>query len=90
MRIEKQPLCQLDDLAREIEGQIQAQNALLDRLIIDGDREILRLQDLLTRVSTDDQAPSKSDVSIVRLTARQPDATISFSAPNKSERKRAA
>ena len=37
----------LFDFAREVEGRMQTRIAVLDRLIIDADREILRLQDLL-------------------------------------------
>jgi hypothetical protein len=37
----------LFDFAREVEGRMQSRIAVLDRLIVDADREILRLQDLL-------------------------------------------
>jgi len=37
----------LFDFAREVEGRMQTRIAVLDRLIVDADREILRLQDLL-------------------------------------------
>jgi len=37
----------LFDFAREVEGRIQTRITVLDRLIVDADREILRLQDLL-------------------------------------------
>lgn len=37
----------LHDFAREVEGRIQTRLALLDRLIVDADREIIRLQELL-------------------------------------------
>ena len=38
----------LFDFAREVEGRMQSRIAVLDRLIVDADREILRLQDLLS------------------------------------------
>jgi len=37
----------LFDFACEVEGRMQSRIAVLDRLIVDADREILRLQDLL-------------------------------------------
>jgi hypothetical protein len=37
----------LFDFAREVEGRMQSRIAVLDRLIVDADREIIRLQDLL-------------------------------------------
>lgn len=37
----------LFDFAREIEGRIQTKIAVLDRLIVDADREIIRLESVL-------------------------------------------
>ncbi len=37
----------LFDFAREVEARMQTRMTVLDRLIVDADREILRLQDLL-------------------------------------------
>src|SRR6476620_10035390 len=37
----------LFEFAREVEGRIQTRSTILDRLIVEADREILCLQDLL-------------------------------------------
>jgi hypothetical protein len=37
----------LFDFAREIEGRMQTKIAVLDRLIVDADREIIRLENVL-------------------------------------------
>jgi len=39
----------LHDFSRDVEGRIQTRLAILDQLVLDADREIARLQDLLKR-----------------------------------------
>jgi len=43
----------LHDFSREVDGRIQTRMAILDRLIIDAEREIQRLQNLLGQTSPD-------------------------------------
>ncbi|HEY3965115.1 MAG TPA: hypothetical protein VGM05_11240 [Planctomycetaceae bacterium] len=58
----------LYDFAREVEGRMQTKIAVLDRLIVDADREILRLEQVL--------AESRRTGSPVSGTPRQPDAIV--------------
>src|SRR5579872_5652177 len=60
----------LFDFAREVEGRMQTRIAVLDRLIVDADREILRLQDLLAAT---DGGSSRT---------RQPDAVVGLNPPD--------
>ena len=90
----------LHDFAREVEGRMLTRIAVLDRLIVDADREIRRLQELLA-ASKGDAAPAAHHVSSADgrssdglLTGgaalRQPDATVPSSAENAGDRKEAA
>lgn len=58
----------LYDFAREVEGRMQTKIAVLDRLIVDADREIIRLEQVL--------AESRRTGSPVPGNARQPDAVV--------------
>jgi hypothetical protein len=67
----------LYDFAREVEGRMTTKIAVLDRLIINADREIIRLEQVLAesrRLGT----PSAS--------ARQPDAIVSPTLDDKDQR----
>ena len=90
----------LHDFAREVEGRMLTRIAVLDRLIVDADREIRRLQELLA-ATTGVAAPIShqpsstnwptSDVSTTSGTAlRQPDATIAHPAEHTGDLKEAA
>jgi hypothetical protein len=57
----------LYDFAREVEGRMQTKIAVLDRLIVDADREIIRLEQVL--------AESRRTAA-AQATARAPDAII--------------
>ncbi len=59
----------LYDFAREVEGRMQTKIAVLDRLIVDADREIIRLERVL--------AESRRTGTSVSGTSRQPDAIVS-------------
>jgi len=61
----------LFDFAREVEGRMQTKIAVLDRLIVDADREILRLQDLLAETKEIGRAAPRAGAA-----ARQPDAIV--------------
>lgn len=90
----------LFDFAREVEGRMQTRIAVLDRLIIDADREILRLQELL--VATKREAPwepvspTSAHERLSNATAeesahpRQPDALIELPSVNTSTQRDAA
>ena len=58
----------LFDFAREVEGRMQTKIAVLDRLIVDADREIIRLEQVL--------AESRRTGLPVPGTSRQPDAIV--------------
>jgi hypothetical protein len=60
-----EPLC---GFAHEVEGRLQNRIAVLDRLIVDADREIIRLEQVL--------AESRSAGPQVTGKSRQPDAVI--------------
>ena len=59
----------LYDFAREVEGRMQTKIAVLDRLIVDADREIIRLEQVL--------AESRRTGKPIPGVSRQPDAIIS-------------
>ena len=67
----------LYDFAREVEGRMQTKIAVLDRLIINADREIIRLEQVLAE-SRRLGGPSAS--------TRQPDAIVSPTADDKDQR----
>jgi hypothetical protein len=58
----------LFDFAREVEGRLQTKIAVLDRLIVDADREIIRLEQVL--------AESRRTGMPVSGASRQPDAIV--------------
>jgi hypothetical protein len=88
------------DFAREVEARMQTRIAVLDRLIIDADREILRLQDLLgvTREvgSTGPQTGRQQDPRSAeapgsgRAPARQPDVLLAHPPPAAGSEREAA
>jgi hypothetical protein len=67
----------LYDFAREVEGRMQTKIAVLDRLIINADREIIRLEQVL--------AESRR-LGIAPVTTRQPDAIVPQSAADEGQR----
>lgn len=67
----------LYDFAREVEGRMQTKIAVLDRLIINADREIIRLEQVLAESRRLGNAPSST---------RQPDAIIPQSAADEDQR----
>jgi hypothetical protein len=67
----------LYDFAREVEGRMHTKIAILDRLIVSADREIIRLEQVLSE-SRRIGNPSTS--------ARQPDAIVSRSPDNQDDR----
>jgi hypothetical protein len=71
----------LFDFAREVEGRLQTRSTILDRLIVEADREILRLQDLLAATKgigsdADVEARSLETPAVGRTPARQPDVML--------------
>lgn len=58
----------LYDYAREVEGRLQTKVAVLDRLIVDADREIIRLEQVL--------AESRRIAASASGASRQPDAVV--------------
>jgi hypothetical protein len=67
----------LYDFAREVEGRMHTKIAVLDRLIINADREIIRLEQVLAESRRlGNPIPS----------ARQPDAIVSPTAEDRDER----
>lgn len=70
----------LYDFAREVEGRVTTKIALLDRLIINADREIIRLEQVL--------AESRR-LGGTSVSARQPDAIVSPS-PDGDDQRHAA
>jgi hypothetical protein len=90
----------LFDFAREVEGRMQTRIAVLDRLIVDADREILRLQDLLSATEgisgAGSQATALADprsaetLMSARTLARQPDVILPKSGPADSGHRDAA
>jgi len=89
----------LFDFAREVEGRIQTRITVLDRLIVDADREILRLQDLLASTKglggpesnshgpADVQFPGSSAAG--KMPGRQPDAIVPQPPTDASQREAA-
>jgi hypothetical protein len=71
----------LYDFAREVEGRMQTKIAVLDRLIVDADREIIRLERVLAEARRLDIATTNS---------RQPDAIVAPSAVDGSDPPRRA
>jgi hypothetical protein len=71
----------LYDFSREVEGRMQTKIAVLDRLIIDADREIIRLE----RVLVDSRRLGRA-----AAPARQPDATVSQSPEDGPDQRHAA
>ena len=67
----------LYDFAREVEGRMHSKIAVLDRLIINADREIIRLEQVLAE-SRRLGSPTAS--------SRQPDAIVSPAASARDER----
>ena len=61
----------LYDFAREVEGRMQTKIAVLDRLIINADREIIRLEQILAESRRLGSAP---------VSSRQPDAIVAQAA----------
>ena len=59
----------LYDFAREVEGRLQTKIAVLDRLIVDADREIIRLEQVLVE--------SRRTGTTASPVSRQPDAIVS-------------
>jgi hypothetical protein len=62
----------LYDFAREVEGRLQTKIAVLDRLIVDADREIIRLESVLAesrRLGLSATVPTHTP-------SRQPDAIV--------------
>ena len=74
----------LYDFAREVEGRMHTKIAVLDRLIINADREIIRLEQVLAE-SRRMGNPSGS----ITPSGRQPDAIVS-SAPDDKDQRHAA
>ena len=88
------------DFAREVEARMQTRISVLDRLIVDADREILRLQDLLAATkeiggagshggssadSRSAEAPGRG-----RTLGRQPDVLVSPPLPGAGSDREAA
>ncbi len=81
----------LFDFAREVEGRMQTRIVALDRLIVDADREILRLQDLLAATKmiggsgslagTPADPRSTATPANGRPATRQPDVTLPHAPP---------
>jgi len=84
----------LFDFARDVEGRIQTRIAVLDRLIVDADREILRLQDLLaatnTTGTTAPEGHSLGSPATGGTSGRQPDVIVSQPPPTDASRRDAA
>jgi len=90
----------LHDFAREVEGRMLTRIAVLDRLIVDADREIRRLQELLAATTGDNGPVSHHPASANRRPSeasttggaalRQPDATVAQPAEDTGDRKEAA
>src|SRR5579872_1444391 len=74
----------LYDFAREVEGRMHTKIAVLDRLIVNADREIIRLEQVLAE-SRRMGNPSGS----ITPSGRQPDAIVS-SAPDDKDQRHAA
>ncbi|MBI3862425.1 MAG: hypothetical protein HY290_11070 [Planctomycetia bacterium] len=64
----------LYDFAREVEGRLQTKIAVLDRLIVDADREIIRLEQVLAETRRSGAASPPG--------SRQPDAVVSPTHPD--------
>ena len=67
----------LYDFAREVEGRMQTKIAVLDRLIINADREIIRLEQVLA---------DSGRVGSASVSSRQPDAIVPQSAGDEDQR----
>jgi hypothetical protein len=86
----------LFDFAREVEGRMASRMAVLDRLIVDADREILRLQDVLaqtrgqTPLTHGEGSASSAHSKIAPGQHRQPDAVIAPPSDAEFDRKEAA
>jgi hypothetical protein len=88
------------DFAREVEARLQTRIAVLDRLIVDADREILRLQDLLEATKgTGGTGPPGGPVADQRtselptgrrMPGRQPDAVLPGPRPAQASKREAA
>jgi hypothetical protein len=79
----------LHDFASEVEGRMMTRIAVLDRLIVDADREIRRLQEWLAVNPAGEPASpldSSADVPAPSATVRQPDASV----PRPADQKEAA
>ena len=89
----------LHDFAREVEGRMLTRIAVLDRLIVDADREIMRLKELLAASN-----PERSPVQFVQASTggsasstatadsgapRQPDAVVTLPAAMPDQREAA-
>jgi len=86
----------LFDFAREVEGRMQSRIAVLDRLIVDADREILRLQDLLAATRGPGGRGAAGAASVDPLTTgtpgspgRQPDILLPRPASDSGQREAA-
>ena len=88
------------DFAREVEARMQTRSAVLDRLIIDADREIVRLQDLLAATKgigspdskggpLDDPRTAKASRN-ARPPGRQPDMVVPQPPPGAASNREAA
>jgi hypothetical protein len=89
----------LHDFAREVEGRMLTRIAVLDRLIVDADREIVRLKDLLAATQAE-RSPNpiahastcESAVTAAGIEAaapRQPDAVVPLPATMPDQREAA-
>ena len=86
----------LFDFAREVEGRMQSRIVVLDRLIVDADREILRLQDLLAATRGPGGRGAAGAASVDPLTTgtpgspgRQPDILLPRPASDSGQREAA-
>ncbi len=60
----------LYDFNREVEGRIETRLTQLDQLVVEADREIVRLQDLLRKKGTDNTTAAGPDITLPGSSAK--------------------